>query len=217
MERLVFGRMELRPAERLLLADGLPVSVGTRAFDVLVALAARRERVVDKEELFQIVWPGMVVEDNNLTVQISSLRKLLDAGTITTVTGRGYQFTARAQEPLLDRQPGLVEDAPELADFMAIASGQHQHGRPPGRLPPGSHDLAAGSPPSSLPAAGRGPASAAACRSVNARQPPSASASNWSSRSRSKGSPSAVPCTSMKRPSPVITTFISVSALTSSS
>lgn len=107
MERLVFGRMELRPAERLLLADGLPVSVGTRAFDVLVALAARRERVVDKEELFQIVWPGMVVEDNNLTVQISSLRKLLDAGTITTVTGRGYQFTARAQEPLLDRQPGL--------------------------------------------------------------------------------------------------------------
>ncbi|HRA62480.1 MAG TPA: hypothetical protein PLY50_07630 [Burkholderiaceae bacterium] len=55
MERLVFGRMELRPAERLLLADGLPVSVGTRAFDVLVALAARRERVVDTEELFPIV------------------------------------------------------------------------------------------------------------------------------------------------------------------
>ncbi len=107
MERLVFGRFELRPAERLLLADGLPISVGTRAFDVLVALAARRERVVDKESLFQIVWPGLVVEDNNLTVQISSLRKLLDPGTITTVTGRGYQFTARAQEPLLDRQPHL--------------------------------------------------------------------------------------------------------------
>jgi len=107
MERLVFGRFELRPAERLLLADGLPVSVGARAFDVLVALAARRERVVDKEELFQIVWPGIVVEENNLTVQISTLRKLLEPGSITTVTGRGYQFTARAQEPLLDRQPGL--------------------------------------------------------------------------------------------------------------
>ena len=67
---------------------------------------------MDKEELFQIVWPGMVVEDNNLTVQISSLRKLLDAGTITTVTGRGYQFTARAQEPLLDL--GLAKRVDEV-------------------------------------------------------------------------------------------------------
>lgn len=107
MERLVFGRFELRPAERLLLADGLPVAVGARAFDVLVVLAARRERVVSKTELFEAAWPGTVVEDNNLTVQISALRKLLGTDIITTVTGRGYQFTARAQEPLLDRQPGL--------------------------------------------------------------------------------------------------------------
>lgn len=107
MERLVFGRFELRPAERLLLADGLPVNLGTRAFDVLVVLAARRSEVIDKDQLIEAVWPGMVVEDNNLTVQISALRKLLEPGTITTVTGRGYQFTARAQEPLLDRQPGL--------------------------------------------------------------------------------------------------------------
>jgi predicted ATPase/DNA-binding winged helix-turn-helix (wHTH) protein len=107
MERLVFGRFELRPAERLLLADGLPASLGARAFDVLVALAGRRDRVVDKDELLQVVWPGLVVEENNLTVQISTLRKLLGTGTIATVTGRGYQFTARAQEPLLDRQPGL--------------------------------------------------------------------------------------------------------------
>ncbi len=107
MERLVFGRFELRTAERLLLADGLPLSLGSRAFDVLVALAARRDRVVDKDELLRVVWPGLVVEENNLTVQISTLRRLLEPGTITTVTGRGYRFTARAQEPLLDRQPGL--------------------------------------------------------------------------------------------------------------
>ena len=107
MERLVFGRFELRPAERLLLADGLPLSIGARAFDVLVALAARRDRIVEKDELLDVVWPGVVVEENNLTVQISMLRKVLDAGTIKTVTGRGYQFTAQAQEPLLDRQPGL--------------------------------------------------------------------------------------------------------------
>jgi predicted ATPase/DNA-binding winged helix-turn-helix (wHTH) protein len=107
MERLVFGRFELRPAERLLLADGLPLTLGARAFDVLAALAARRDRVVDKDELLSVVWPNLVVEENNLTVQISSLRKVLDAGTITTVTGRGYRFTAPAQEPLFDRQPGL--------------------------------------------------------------------------------------------------------------
>jgi len=107
VERLVFGRFELRPAERLLLADGLPVTLGARALDVLLTLAARRGRVVEKDELLQLVWPGLVVEENNLTVQISTLRKVLDPGTITTVTGRGYQFTARAQEPLYDRQPGL--------------------------------------------------------------------------------------------------------------
>ncbi len=107
MERLVFGRFELRPAERLLLADGLPLSLGARAFDVLVALADRRERVVDKDELIQVAWPDTVVEENNLAVQISILRKLLAPGAITTIPGRGYQFTARAQEPLLDRQPGL--------------------------------------------------------------------------------------------------------------
>ncbi|WP_431103982.1 ATP-binding protein [Roseateles noduli] len=107
MQRLVFGRFELRPAERLLLADGLPLTLGARAFDVLVTLAAQRDRLVGKEELFRTVWAGHVVEDNNLAVQISTLRKLLGNGAITTVTGRGYQFTASAQEPLLDRQPGL--------------------------------------------------------------------------------------------------------------
>jgi predicted ATPase/DNA-binding winged helix-turn-helix (wHTH) protein len=131
MDPLVFGRFELRPAERLLLADGVPATIGARALDVLVALAARRERVVSKDELFRTVWPGTVVEDNNLTVQISALRKLLGAATITTVTGRGYQFTARAQEPLLDRQPGrkrgnLPEEMPPLfgrdADIDAVVA-----------------------------------------------------------------------------------------------
>lgn len=135
MERLVFGRFELRPAERLLLADGLPVNLGARAFDVLVALADRRERVVNKDELFQVVWPDTVVEENNLTVQISMLRRVLPHGVITTVTGRGYQFTARAQEPLLDRQPWLKKgnlpaSTPTLfgreQDLTAITSAMSQ-------------------------------------------------------------------------------------------
>jgi DNA-binding winged helix-turn-helix (wHTH) protein len=89
-----FGPVEVRPAERALIIDGVSASVGARAFDVLVALIERRERVVSKEELLDIVWPGLVVEENNLSVQISALRKLLGAQAIATVTGRGYRFVA---------------------------------------------------------------------------------------------------------------------------
>ena len=89
-----FGRFELQPANRQLLIDGLPTAVGARAFDVLLVLCERRDRIVAKSELFDLVWPGLVVEENNLQQQISSLRKLLGAGAIATVPGRGYRFTA---------------------------------------------------------------------------------------------------------------------------
>jgi TolB-like protein len=84
---------ELRPAERRLLVRGEPVPLGARAFDLLVALIERRDRVVAKSELLERVWPGVVVEENNLTVQISTLRKVLGQGAIATVAGRGYRFT----------------------------------------------------------------------------------------------------------------------------
>ena len=91
---LKFGRFELQPRQRRLLHDGEPVSLGARAFDLLLALAARRDRVVTKADLLDLVWPGLVVEENNLQVQISALRRLLGADAIATVPGRGYQFTA---------------------------------------------------------------------------------------------------------------------------
>jgi predicted ATPase/DNA-binding winged helix-turn-helix (wHTH) protein len=87
-----FDRYELRPAERQLLIEGEPAALGARAFDLLLALIERRERVVTKAELFEAVWPGLVVEENNLQVQVSSLRKLLGTNAIATVAGRGYQF-----------------------------------------------------------------------------------------------------------------------------
>ena len=59
--------------------------MGSRAFDLLVALVARRDRVVPKDELIDVVWPGLVVEENNLQVQISALRKVLGAEAIATV------------------------------------------------------------------------------------------------------------------------------------
>src|SRR5688572_28136928 len=93
-----FGRFELRPAQRLLLADGAPLPVGARAFDLLLVLVAERERVVSHDELLASVWPGLVVEENNLRQHVSGLRKLLGAQALATVPGRGYRFTLPADE-----------------------------------------------------------------------------------------------------------------------
>jgi TolB-like protein len=89
-----FGRFELDPSTRQFLADGLPVALGARALDVLLALVERHERLVTKEELLELAWPGLVVEENNLQVQISALRKILGPQSIATIPGRGYRFTA---------------------------------------------------------------------------------------------------------------------------
>jgi len=92
-----WGEVEVRPAERRLLLGGEPAAIGARAFDVLLALIERHERVVSKAELLTLVWPGVVVEENNLTVQISALRKLLGPDAIATVAGRGYRFAQPLQ------------------------------------------------------------------------------------------------------------------------
>jgi len=93
-QELRFGCFALQAEQRRLLRDGEPVALGARAFDLLIALADRRDRIVTKSELLDLVWPGLVVEENNLQVQVSSLRKLLGPQAIATVPGRGYQFTA---------------------------------------------------------------------------------------------------------------------------
>ena len=88
-----FGRFELNPATRQVLVDNQPAPLGARAFDVLLALIERRDRLVTKNELLDLVWPGVVVEENNLQVQVSALRKLLGGDAIATIAGRGYRFT----------------------------------------------------------------------------------------------------------------------------
>ena len=89
-----FGRFVVEPAERRLLAEGRTVAVGPRAFDLLVALIDRAGHLVTKEDLIERVWPNLVIEENNLQVQVSGLRKILGPQTIATVPGRGYRFTA---------------------------------------------------------------------------------------------------------------------------
>jgi predicted ATPase/DNA-binding winged helix-turn-helix (wHTH) protein len=91
-----FGSFELQPDQRRLLVDGRPVALGPRAFDVLLALVERAGQLVSKNELLDLVWPGLVVEENNLQVQISTLRKLLGPQAIATIPGRGYRWALAA-------------------------------------------------------------------------------------------------------------------------
>jgi DNA-binding winged helix-turn-helix (wHTH) protein len=90
-----FGRFTLLPYRRELLADGQPLELGGRAFEVLLALIDAPGAVLTKDELMGRVWPGRVVEENSLQAQVSALRKALgaDRDLIRTVAGRGYQFT----------------------------------------------------------------------------------------------------------------------------
>jgi predicted ATPase/DNA-binding winged helix-turn-helix (wHTH) protein len=89
-----FGPFRMVPRRREIFAEGQPLELGGRAFDVLVALVEANGAVVGKGELMTRVWPGRIVEDNNLHAQIKALRKAF-AGydVIRTVVGRGYQFT----------------------------------------------------------------------------------------------------------------------------
>ena len=93
-----FDDAELRPAARELRIAGRSVALGARAFDVLLALVTHRERMLGKHELMDIVWPHLVVEENNLQVQVSALRKLLGAKAIVTIPGRGYRFAATLRD-----------------------------------------------------------------------------------------------------------------------
>ena len=110
----VFGEVEIRPAERRVLRAGVPQALGGRAFDLLLALIERRGEVLSKDELMLKVWPGLVVEENNLTVHMSALRKAIGPAAISTVPGRGYQFTVEVAA-LADPHSGPMGNLPAQA------------------------------------------------------------------------------------------------------
>jgi len=89
------GLAEVRPTERTVFLDGEEVALGTRAFDLLLVLIQHRDQLLTKQELLDRVWPGLVVEENNLSVQVSALRKVLGAKLIATIPGRGYRLSAQ--------------------------------------------------------------------------------------------------------------------------
>src|SRR6202795_5320725 len=90
-----FGRFRVLPHRREFLAEGRPLELGGRAFDVLMALIEASGAVVSKAALMKRVWPDRIVEENSLQAQISALRRTFaaDRDLIRTIAGRGYQFT----------------------------------------------------------------------------------------------------------------------------
>src|ERR1700677_3670119 len=96
---LRFGRFQVRRRQRRLLVDGDPVELGARAIDVLLALIEAEGALISKDALMSRVWPGIEVEEHNLTVQIHALRKALgpDRDLIRTVARHGYCFTGEVE------------------------------------------------------------------------------------------------------------------------
>jgi len=94
-ERLRFGQFELAPVARTLWRRGKQIKLGSRALDILIALASRPGQILSKDDLTHLVWRGAIVDETALRVGISAVRKALGAGGdryITTIPGRGYCF-----------------------------------------------------------------------------------------------------------------------------
>jgi DNA-binding winged helix-turn-helix (wHTH) protein len=109
-ESFVFASFRLIPAQRMLLEDGKPLRLGSRALDILVALTERAGETISKEELIARAWPDTTVEEAALRVHVAALRKALGDGHagrryIANNPGRGYTFVA----------PVTREDAPSAS------------------------------------------------------------------------------------------------------
>ncbi len=97
-----FGPFRLDAGERLLLRDGESVPLTPKAFDLLLALVEHHGRLLEKDELLKLVWPDAIVEEANLSYNISLIRKALSNGEdgqkyIETVPKRGYRFVAEVR------------------------------------------------------------------------------------------------------------------------
>lgn len=133
---LRFGSFQLKLAERQLTGPQGPIDLSARAFDILALLLARPDGVIRKDELFDAVWPGLVVEENTLQVHISALRKVLGDGMIVTVHGRGYKYAGPrpvAAEPMgVGHRDGAAGDTlvPPTRPSIAVLAFDNMSGEP---------------------------------------------------------------------------------------
>lgn len=114
-----FGSFELRPERGQLLAGGVRVGIGSRAIAIVALLAERAGEIVSVRDITDHVWPNLFVQDNNLRVHMTAIRRALRAGghaeaEIVNVPGRGYRLSAEVTITV------AVEDAPEPMAFLDI-------------------------------------------------------------------------------------------------
>jgi DNA-binding winged helix-turn-helix (wHTH) protein/Flp pilus assembly protein TadD len=130
-----FGDFLLAPKERLLAHRGSPISLTPKAFDLLVALVRRAGHLVLKEELLREVWPETIVEEVNLSVNISALRKALASEgatneAIQTVPTRGYRFVTPVMARSAAVTPALPQDLSRQVGIPVAARETGQLTRP---------------------------------------------------------------------------------------
>ena len=139
-----FGPYRLNPTERLLLEDGKPLRLGSRAFEILITLVERAGETVPKDQLIGRVWPDTVVDEGALRVHVTALRKALGDGRdgnrfIGNIPGRGYNFVGpvtreqRQETAAPPRRPAPRGNLPaQLTRVMAAAtlSRPQYHGFP---------------------------------------------------------------------------------------
>jgi TolB-like protein len=124
-----FGRFRILPHRREVLADGRPIELGGRAFDVLMTLIEANGAVVSKDELISRVWPGRIIEEGNLRAQIRTVRiALADQDLIRTVAGRGYQFTGEVRTR---SRPGQGPTEQEVTGVTGTTSAIAATSQPP--------------------------------------------------------------------------------------
>src|SRR5436305_15306011 len=109
-----FGPLRLIVNKRLLLKGDMPVPLTSKAFDTLLALIEHGGEVLEKDSLLNKIWPDTIVEEKNLTISISTLRKALgeipsEHQFIVTVPGRAYKFVATVRELLGEETDRIVE------------------------------------------------------------------------------------------------------------
>src|SRR2546430_10443625 len=98
-----FDDFQLEADERKLVRRGQVVPLHGKAFELLLALIRNRGKLLTKDEIFELVWPDQIVEESNLTVNMSAIRRALGERAsnpryITTVSGRGYRFTGEVRQ-----------------------------------------------------------------------------------------------------------------------
>lgn len=123
--RYSFGPFLLVPAERQLFREGRPVALTPRSYDVLVLLAQQPGHLLSKEELLDGAWPGVVVEENALSVAVSRLRAALGEagqGLIETVPGRGYRLLGPVERLSDDEHGWAASRGPRLEDVLPSVS-----------------------------------------------------------------------------------------------